>query len=267
MIGGGVATCFARHNCLTSVYDVRAEAASNIAGAPSCAASPAEVAADCDIIFIAVINAQQVKELLIGEHGLFSASAKKPLTLILLSTVAINEFHQLSAIAAEHGAKLFDCGVTGGPDAAPKGDLVCLVGSDENDYKELAEVLSKMSKASFLMGPPGAGMAAKIARNIVVYTSWMAGQEAARLASAAGVNPATLAEVINSSDGNIGGPTTWLTRPNPNESEQEQAIRQGVLGLLQKDLSAALELGEQLKVSLPGAVVALDQGAATLAID
>lgn len=266
MIGGGVATCLAKHNSLTAVFDIRAEAAANIPGAPICADNPAALATSCDIIFIAVISAQQVKDLLTAENGILSANNPSPI-LILLSTVSLEEFHALAELTSKHGVKLIDCGVTGGPAAAPAGELVCLVGAEEHDFAVLTGVLDKMSKASFRMGGPGAGMAAKIARNIIVYTSWMAGQEAARLASAAGVNPITLAEVVNSSNENIGGPTTWLTRTSPHKDKQEHAIRESVLILLQKDLNAALDLGRQLKVELPGAKIALHQGAATLDID
>tara|TARA_R110000772_G_scaffold268731_2_gene398362 strand:+ start:4391 stop:5221 length:831 start_codon:yes stop_codon:yes gene_type:complete len=265
MIGGGVATCVARHKNLTSVFDIRPDAAAKVPDGPPCAETPAALTKTCDTIFIAVINAQQVRELLIGKDGILAA-AKPSLTLILLSTVSLDEFRELAALTNDKGVKLIDCGVTGGPAAASTGDLVCLVGAEENDFDAISPVLAQMSKASFRMGGPGAGMAAKIARNIIVYTTWMAGQEAARLAGAAGVDPLILAEVVNSSDENIGGPTTWLTRISPNEDAQERAIRESVLVLLQKDLSAALELGKQLHVDLPGAEVALSQGAATLAI-
>ena len=266
MIGGGVATCLARHNSLTAVYDIRAEAAAKIPGGPSCAASPAALAADCAIVFVAVISAKQVEDLLLGDNGILSV-ATPPKTLILLSTVSLDEFKKLSALVSERGINLIDCGVTGGPDAAATGDLVCLVGAQQGDFDALSEVFQLMSKSAFRMGGPGAGMAAKIARNIIVYTSWMAGQEAARLASAAGVDPLVLAEVVDSSAENVGGPTTWLRRTPVAESEQELALRTGVLGLLQKDLGAALDLAKALQVLLPGAEVALTQGAATLGID
>ena len=50
------------------------------------------------------------------------------------------------------------------------------------------------------MGPLGAGLKAKLARNLVQYGSWLAAYEAQVLAEAAGIELSKLAEVIRASD-------------------------------------------------------------------
>ena len=55
-IGGGVATCLQRSGQLSAIYDVRAESAANVPGAPAMSASPRDVAAASDCVLIAVLS-------------------------------------------------------------------------------------------------------------------------------------------------------------------------------------------------------------------
>ena len=62
------------------------------------------------------------------------------------------------------------------------------------------------------MGPFGTGLAAKLARNLVQYGSWLAAYEGQVLAEAAGIDLAKLAQVIRASDAKIGGAATLMFR-------------------------------------------------------
>jgi len=55
-IGGGVAQCLQRSGQLSAIYDVRAEAAANVPGAPPMSATPRDLAAASDCVLIAVLN-------------------------------------------------------------------------------------------------------------------------------------------------------------------------------------------------------------------
>ena len=62
------------------------------------------------------------------------------------------------------------------------------------------------------MGPFGTGLAAKLARNLVQYGSWLAAYEGQVLAEAAGIELSKLAQVIRASDAKIGGASTLMFR-------------------------------------------------------
>ena len=62
------------------------------------------------------------------------------------------------------------------------------------------------------MGPLGAGLSAKLARNLVQYGSWLAAYEAQVLAETAGIPLPLLAQAIRSSDRRIGGAATLMFR-------------------------------------------------------
>lgn len=248
-IGGGVAICLARADRLSGVYDVRPDAADSLEGVPACVESPAELARASDVIVIAVVNADQVRSVLDGPEGVLAGAAPGK-AVILLSTVSLTDLEDIRQRLASVDMDLVDCGVTGGPASAEKG-LVSLVGADEGTLARVKPVIEDFSKSVVHMGGPGAGMAGKIARNVIVYTVWRAGYEGAALARAAGVDVAQLAEAIDASAENVGGPSMWMKRPDPTVDKDEHKIREHVLTLLEKDLGAALGLAEQLGVDLP----------------
>ncbi|MDB6060582.1 MAG: oxidoreductase [Verrucomicrobiaceae bacterium] len=264
-IGGGVAICLARADRLAAVYDVRPDASAKLDGVPAVVASPAEVAKVADVIMIAVVDADQARSALNGPTGIL-AGARPGFVVVLLSTVSLSALRDLDGIVKSAGGTLVDCGVTGGTAAATKG-LVSLVGADDATFARVADVLNDFSKQVCHMGGPGAGMAAKIARNVIVYTVWRAGYEGAKLAEAAGIDVVKLAAAIDSSAENVGGPTVWMNRPATVADAGEKALRETVLNLLTKDLKAALALGEELGVNLPVAELTCTTGAHILGLE
>lgn len=266
MIGGGVATCLARADLLTAVYDVRPEAAEALPGVPACASSIAELAQQCNVIIIAVVSADQVRGVLKGEDGIL-ANAQPETVLVLQSTLSLPDLKDITELAAESGVTVVDCGVSGGQLAAENG-LVSLVGADDDVFERIKPVLEGYSKTVAHMGGPGAGMAAKIARNAIVYSVWRAGYEGALLAQAAGVDVRKLAAAIESSEEGVAGPTIWMNRDSePDTDPQEKGLREHVHTMLDKDLGAALDLAADVGVELPMVELARASGRTMLKID
>jgi 3-hydroxyisobutyrate dehydrogenase len=106
------------------------------------------------------------------------------------------------------------------------------------------------------MGPLGAGLQAKLARNLVQYASWLAAYEAQVLAEAAGIELAKLAQVIKASDARIGGASTLMFRRTvaPFTDEDDAGLvgaMRTAATLAHKDLRGAMELGDALGIDLP----------------
>ena len=254
IIGGGVASCLAREAMLEGVYDVRPDASDGLEGVPAVLGSPKELAARCDVVFIAVVSAAQAKDVITGPTGLLSGKTKG-LTIGLLSTVSLTDLRELRQIVIDSGAKFIDSGVTGGTRSAERG-LVSLVGAEPGDLEAVLPAYEAFSIQVAHMGGPGTGMAAKIARNVMVYGVWQAGYEGAKLAAAAGIDVRKLADAIEMSAAAVGGPTAWYRRPSPQSDPVEAQFREQINALLDKDLAAALELAEDLGVDLPAATLA-----------
>jgi 3-hydroxyisobutyrate dehydrogenase-like beta-hydroxyacid dehydrogenase len=254
-IGRGVADNLAQAGVTLSVCDVRAEATTPYAEQAHIASSPADLAGRSDVIVVAVINDDQVRSVLRGDDGVF-AGAEPGTTVVIVSTISIATVTELHAEGATHGVTIVDCGVSGGPSAAASGELVCMVGGSASDVERVRPILDLMSCLVLHMGPHGAGLAAKLARNLVTYGSWLAAFEAQELAEAAGIDLLKLGQAIKESDKRIGGASTLMFRttskpwPADADAGMVTAMRNGSL-LAHKDLAAALAMGVELGVELP----------------
>lgn len=254
-IGRGVAEGLARAGTDLVVCDVRPEATGAFAGTARVAATPGQVGGLCDVVVVAVVDDPQVRAVLAGPGGALAAMAEGT-AVVVLSTIPVAALREVAAEAAARGVAVVDCGVSGGPSAAAEGQLVSMVGGRSEDVERVRPVLEAFSSEVVAMGPLGAGLQAKLARNLVQYVSWMAAHEAQRLAEAAGVKLSRLARVIKASDARIGGAAALMFRPTaapfgPDDDAGLVAAMRIAAGLAHKDLRAALDLAGELGVALP----------------
>jgi 3-hydroxyisobutyrate dehydrogenase-like beta-hydroxyacid dehydrogenase len=258
-IGGGLASNLLRAGVELSVCDVRDEATAPYREGAYVAASPSEVAARADVILVAVLNDAQVRTVLEGDDGVF-AGASAGTSVVVVSTIATETVLSLREAGAAHGVAVVDCGVSGGQAAADEGELVSMVGGTADEVERVRPVLETYSCLVLHMGPPGAGLSAKLARNLVQYGSWLAALEAQELAEAAGVDLLKLGEAIRESDKRIGGAARMIFRPTatpwPDDTDAGLlAFLRDKVALAHKDLEAAQALGDQLGVALPVAAL------------
>jgi 3-hydroxyisobutyrate dehydrogenase-like beta-hydroxyacid dehydrogenase len=269
-IGSGVALCLARHQRPMAVYDVRPEAAEDLEGVPAVSPSPAEVARNTDVIMIAVLNGEQIRAVLEGPEGILAA-AHPGMTLVVLSTITLDELRELHALAASKDVALLDCGVTGGQ-VSDTGQMISMIGGETADVERVRPVLDEFNAEVHHMGGTGAGMATKIARNLIHFTLWRAGVEGARLATKAGVDLDKFIDLVEAASHSRGSSvTTWMDPDRivaGHRMEQDLlALRKQTLGLQQKDLLAAKELAEQLEVNIASADAAWRFGEETYGLD
>jgi 3-hydroxyisobutyrate dehydrogenase-like beta-hydroxyacid dehydrogenase/alkylhydroperoxidase/carboxymuconolactone decarboxylase family protein YurZ len=262
MIGAGVAACLVRKGREVRAYDIRPEAVAQVAGAKA-SASPAEVARNSDVVIVAVVNADQARAVLFGPQGI-SEGAHPGLVVALMSTIRVPIVLELAKLSAQKGFKMIDCAITTGGAPVAEGGSGLMVGGDAETVASVRGVLEDFSAICSHMGPLGAGMAAKVARNIMHYGAMLGAYEGGLLAEAAGVDVKQLIELIRKSDPhNIMG-TVLLekrgTKPLARLPEEMMGKFRDWANLLYKDLDAGLDLADSLGLDLPGAQLAMQQG-------
>lgn len=249
-IGGGVATLLARAGYLAAVYDKRPEAASALSELPPVSASLGELAEASDVIFIAVVDAKQVRDVLMGEGGILSF-LKPNNVVVLLATVTLPEVQEFDRLVRSSGAAFIDAGVARGFRAIDK-QIILLVGADDVELSRIRPVLDAMCKRVAHMGAPGAGMAAKIARNALVLGTWRAGYEGALLAKAAKLDMPEFIRMMDECEDNEYGPLMFERREaDPGTDEVERKRREFSANLICKDLDAAMEMAGEYGLTLP----------------
>ena len=258
-IGAGLATNLVKAGVDLTVCDVREEATAPYREAAHVAASPRELAGRSDVVLVAVLNDAQVRAVLEGDDGVF-AGARPGSGVVVVSTITTETVTAAREAGARHGVSVVDCGVSGGQSAAENGELVSMVGGTEEEVDRVRPILDTFSGLVLHMGPPGAGLSAKLARNVVQYGSWLAAQEAQELAEAAGIDLLKLAEAIRESDKRIGGSARMMFRPTAEPWPEDTDA--GLLTFLRdkaqlahKDLAAAQALGRELGVATPVAAL------------
>jgi 3-hydroxyisobutyrate dehydrogenase-like beta-hydroxyacid dehydrogenase len=258
-IGGGIAGNLMKAGVSLAVCDIRPEATEPYRQGARVAASPRDLAAGCAVVFVAVLNDAQVRTVLGGDDGVFAGAAAGT-TVVVVSTITTDTVREMREAGAAHGVTVVDCGVSGGTQGAADGQLVCMVGGTEEEVDRIRPVLDVFSRLVLHMGPPGTGLSAKLARNVVQYGSWLAAQEAQELAEAAGVDLLKLGEAIRESDQVIGGAARLILRPTA--EPWPESTDAGLLAFLRekaamahKDLDAARALGAELGVAMPVAAL------------
>ena len=254
-IGGGVARSIARAGLALVVCDVRQEATAAFTDCATIAGTPAALGATSDVVLVAVLDDAQVEAVVLGDEGVLR-DPKPGSIVVVLSTIGPDTVRGIGEQAEKRGVGVLDCGVSGGPGAAAEGSLVSMLGGNPEVIERARPVLEAFSERVVHMGPLGAGLQAKLARNLVQYASWLAAYEAQVLAEAAGIELAKLAEVIRESDKKIGGASTLMFRKTvapfgPDDDAGLIRAMQSAAALAHKDLRAAVALAERLGLELP----------------
>jgi 3-hydroxyisobutyrate dehydrogenase len=252
-----------------TVLDVRAAAMEKLVEKGARAAtSPAEVARHATVISVMVFDDAQVRDVVAGEDGIFSAAA--PGTVVAIhSTIAPETAIELATQGAAQDVMVVDAPVSGGSMGAHGGTLAVMAGGTDAAVDACRGPFACWAGLVAHLGPVGAGTHAKLARNLLHFVAFTAVGEATRLAEAAGVDVAKLGEVVRHSDAVTGGPGAIMLRDTAAPLRHDDGlfpIFTHTRNLGEKDLRHALDLGAELEVDLPLAGLALGGLAAALGV-
>jgi len=228
------------------VYDVNAEAVRELAAAGAeTAASPKEVARQCDIIVTMLPNSPHVKAVALGPNGIIEG-VRAGMILVDMSSIAPLAAQEVAKSLAEKGVEMLDAPVSGGEPKAIEGTLSIMVGGKKEIFERCKEMLGKMGTSVVLCGAIGAGNTTKLANQIIVALNIAAMSEALVLGAKAGVNPETIYQAIR---GGLAGSTVLDAKaPMVLSGNFKPGFR---IELHIKDLANALETGHEVGVPLP----------------
>jgi 3-hydroxyisobutyrate dehydrogenase-like beta-hydroxyacid dehydrogenase len=254
-IGRGLMQALERTDFELVVCDVRPEAAERFEDRATVCADPQSLGSLADVVLVAVVNDNPVIDVLEGPTGALQ-SLRDGSVVVVISTISASALRRVGATAAGSHIGLLDCGVSGGPAAAAEGQWVSMVGGSDEHFDTARPVLDVFSSLVVRMGPLGAGMRAKLARQVVQFGSWLAAYEAQKIAEAADVDLSKFAQVIRESDAKIGGATALMFRATvapfaPDDDSGLVAAMSNAALLARKDLGAARELATELEVDVP----------------
>lgn len=235
LAGGHTVTLLVRHardhDCLAPLLAQGAHAA----------ATPAALAAQCDVVVLCVTGAPEVEAVVLGPDGLRQGlQALQPahipgsppgaaeraadlprLHVVDCSTSRPDTTQRCAQALAPHGAAFIDAAMTGTPRDADAGTLNLLLGGTAAQREALAPLMRLWARNLFVCGQaPGAGHAVKLLHQFVVLSNAAVLAEAYALARQAGVDTAVLGEVIAS--GGANSTAFQRLRPYAEEGRDDQ---------------------------------------------
>lgn len=212
----------------------------------SAGSSPADVAAQSDIIVVCVSDTPDVEAVILGENGVIHG-AKEGALVIDCSTISPHATRDIAAQLNAKGVQMLDAPISGGSEGAAKGTLSIMVGGDAADFERAAGVFQAMGKTITHVGEQGAGQTVKLVNQILVVGNMLAVSEALLFAEAGGLD---LKKTLEAVSGGAAG--SWMLS-NRGPQCVERDWRPGfTIDLQQKDLRLVLQAADQMGVPALG---------------
>lgn len=213
------------------------------------ASSPAEVAAQVDIIFTNLPDSPDVELVALGDQGILQG-AKPGLVFVDNSTIKPASARMIAEKFAQKGVHSLDAPVSGGDIGAQKGTLAIMVGGAAEALEKVMPIFNVIGKTITHVGDSGAGQIAKAANQIMVAAQMVAMGELMILAKKAGADPQKVVAAIQG-----GAAQCWALDNKPQRlfsGNREPGFKAYMQA---KDLGIVMDTAREYGVPMPSASV------------
>ncbi|MBT3391868.1 MAG: NAD-binding protein [Chloroflexi bacterium] len=211
--------------------------------------SPAEVAAQVDVIFTNLPDSPDVELVALGTEGIIEA-ARDGLIFVDNSTIKPATARLISQELGQKGVLALDCPVSGGDIGAKNGTLAIMVGGPADALEKVLPIFNAVGKSITHVGEAGAGQIAKAANQIMVAAQMVAMGELMILAKKAGADPEKVVAAIQG-----GAAQCWTLDVKP-ERLFAGNRQPGFKAYMQaKDLGIVMDTAREYGVPIPAAAV------------
>jgi len=249
-VGGAVAGNVRKAGYPMMVYDIRPDAVQLlVALGAQAAASAAEVARRCRIVFTSLPGPLEVEQVALGSMGPLQAVHQGSL-YVDLSSSDPNLIRRIESEFRASGARVMDAPLIVGKNGSANRSVQVLASGLEEAFSDVKPVLDSFADTVVYTGALGTGTAIKLAHNLVRRGIGLAIGEGVVLGAKAGVDPRLLWDCMH------WGLDVQLhqlakTFPETVLKGNYDAPASFGIGLARKDVGLAIELGRQHNVPMP----------------
>lgn len=158
-----------------------------VARGAKAAASLAQLATECDVVFTMLPGPSQVRSVWLDASGLV-AQARPCATLIDLSTIDVETVDALAQATGSKGLRFADAPVGRLASHADRGQSLFMVGADAGVLADIEPLLLSMGTTIQHCGGPGTGTRTKLVNNFMVLCYCQINSEALVFARAMGLD-------------------------------------------------------------------------------
>jgi 3-hydroxyisobutyrate dehydrogenase-like beta-hydroxyacid dehydrogenase len=210
------------------------------------APTPAEAAADAEIVALCVGNDDDVREVVLGLNGALSGMSAGAI-LIDHTTASAGLARELSAACAERGVGFIDAPVSGGQAGAENGQLTVMCGCDDAEMFEQAKpVMDAYAKSCVHLGPAGSGQLTKMVNQICIAGVLQGLAEGVNFARQAGLDVDQVVDVIGK-----GAAQSWQMDNRARTMAADEFEFGFAVEWMRKDLGIVLDEADRNGARLP----------------
>ncbi len=252
VMGRPMAMHLMKHGHAMGVYARRSESTAPLVAAGATRhASPAALAARCDVIFTMVTNSHDVEQVVLGSDGLIHGM-RPGSVLVDMETISPAVARHVAAELAPKGVEMLDAPVSGGPAGAEQATLAIMAGGKPEVFERIKPLFACMGKTIVRVGDSGAGQITKACNQLLLLVTAQGAAEALALAARCGVDSTTVREVM------MGGIASSRVLDVFGKRMIERNFANGIdTRLYHKDLAIALGLAHEHGAAAPAASVAM----------
>ncbi len=209
------------------------------------ASTPAEAAANADIVMMCVGNDDDVREVALGHQG--TLSSMRPNTILIDHTTTSERVAiELADACAQKAISFLDAPVSGGQAGAENGQLTIMVGGQEDTLKQALPALNCYAKRVERIGPSGTGQLAKMVNQICIAGVVQGLSEALYFGEKAGLDCEAVIRAISQ-----GAAQSWQME-NRYKTMLAGDFNFGfAVDWMRKDLGITLDAAQAIDASLP----------------
>jgi 2-hydroxy-3-oxopropionate reductase len=209
------------------------------------AGSPAEVAAQVEVVFTNLPDTPDVEAVALGERGILEG-ARPGLIFVDNSTIKPAAARRMAEVLGEKEVLCLDAPVSGGDIGARQGTLAIMVGGSAEALDKVRPVLMAMGKTVTHVGEAGAGQIAKAGNQIMVAAQMVAMGELLIFARKAGADPQKVVEAIRG-----GAAQCWTLDVKPPRLFVGNRLPGFKAYMQAKDLGIVMDTARQYGIPLP----------------
>ena len=224
--------------------DIKAVRTLTDLGAQS-AATPAELSARVDYIFLCLPHKQVVREVVYGAGGILQAARPGHLVVDCGTTDYLWTIDVAKKLA-EQGIDFVDAPVTGMELRAKDATLTIMFGGPQRLLETIRPALDAMGNRIVHMGDVGSGQLAKLVNQLLFNTHMAALAEVLPMAVALGLDAEKITQVINSGSGRSFASETFIPNILENRFSHGYSLKNAY-----KDMACALNISATHQIPLP----------------
>lgn len=250
-MGMGVAKALLSKGFIVVVRDLIADRENEaVAAGARRAPTPAEVAAQVDVLITLVVDATQTREVLSVIPAPATVIPAK--VVMMCSTIAPTDAEAIAADLRARGTPMLDAPISGGPARAHAGTLSMMAAGRDDAFALAREVIEATTSKCFrISARPGDGSRMKIVNNMLAAANLAAGCEAMVAAARLGLDLPQAADVINASSG-----ASWIFADRMPRALAGDYAPRAAARVLKKDISLFVEAARALRLDVPMAEAA-----------